>query len=45
MYLVSKRWLRVYKEYVFYGDVKRNNKPSIPEEEGKHVHPGPITND
>ena len=42
MYLISKTWLRRYKEYILMADVKRNNKPHIPE---VHTHPGPITND
>jgi hypothetical protein len=41
-YLVSKAWLKRYKEYILHHDVKRNNKPHIPE---KHTHPGPIKND
>jgi hypothetical protein len=46
LYLISKRWLKAYKEYIFYDDVKRNNKPHLPEEEGKQlVHPGAISND
>jgi acyl carrier protein phosphodiesterase len=42
MYLISKAWLKRYKEYILMADVKRNNKPHIPE---NHVHPGAITND
>ena len=42
VYLLSKNWLRKYKEYVLYSDVKRNNKPTQPEVD---KHPGPITND
>lgn len=42
MYLLSKKWLRKYKDYVLYSDVKRNNKPLQPE---KDNHPGPISND
>jgi len=41
MYLVSKTWLKKYKQYILLADVKRNNKPHLPE---RHVHPGPITN-
>ena len=41
MYLVSKTWLKNYKEYILMADVKRNNKPHLPE---NHVHPGPMTN-
>lgn len=42
MYLVSKAWLRKYKDYILLPDVKRNNKPHIPE---NHTHPGPMTNE
>lgn len=42
MYLVTKRWLKAYKEYVLYSEVKRNNKPAAPEVD---KHPGTITND
>ena len=42
MYLISKTWLKRYKEYILMADVKRNNKPHIPE---VHTHPGPISND
>lgn len=42
MYVLSKTWLRRYKEYILMQDVKRNNKPHIPD---AHVHPGPISND
>lgn len=46
LYLISKRWLKAYKEYIFYNDVKRNNKPHMPDEDGNQlVHPGHITND
>ena len=41
-YLISKQWLKEYKDYVFYGDVKRNNKPVAPNE---NKHPGHIRND
>jgi hypothetical protein len=44
LFLVSKTWLKAYKEYIFYDDVKRNNKPHMPEN-GQLIHPGPITND
>ena len=27
MYLVSKAWLRRYKDYILHTDIKRNNKP------------------
>jgi hypothetical protein len=40
-YLVSKTWLKKYKQYIFYSDVKRHNKPVAPAEDR---HPGPITN-
>lgn len=42
MYLISKTWLRRYKDYILMADVKRNNKPHIPQ---VHTHPGPISND
>jgi hypothetical protein len=41
-YLLSKLWLKKYKTYIFYKDVKKNNKPVSTEED---LHPGPITND
>jgi len=34
MYLLSKKWLKEYKEYIFYSDVKRNNKPHLPTDGG-----------
>lgn len=40
-FLLSKTWIKKYKEYIFYNDVKRNNKPTAPTEDH---HPGPITN-
>lgn len=40
-FLVTKTWLKKYKEYILYSDVKRNNKPPVPTED---KHPGPITN-
>jgi len=42
MYLLSKAWIKCYKSYILYADVKRNNKPSIPE---GHALPGPINNE
>lgn len=45
LFLVSKRWLAAYKQYIFYDDVKRNNKPHMPEDGSQPVHPGHITND
>ena len=42
MYLLSKEWLRRYKTYILYSDVKRNNKPVLPD---TIAHPGPISND
>lgn len=41
-YLLSKKWMNAYKEYIMYAEVKRNNKPSPPEED---KHPGPMEND
>lgn len=41
-YIVSKQWLKKYKEYILYTDVKRNNKPA---EQTVDKHPGPMTND
>ena len=43
MYLLSKTWLKAYKEYICYADVKKNNKPSG-EAVGEN-HPGKIHND
>lgn len=43
MYLVSKIWLKKYKDYILYSDVKKNNKPSDDQEFGSNP-PGPITN-
>ncbi len=40
-YLLSKEWLKAYKTYILYNDVKRNNKPQ-PQEVNNH--PGPINN-
>jgi hypothetical protein len=41
-YVLSKIWLKKYKEYIFYKDVKRHNKPEMPEESR---HPGQISNE
>jgi hypothetical protein len=41
-YLISKEWLKKYKQYVFYSEVKRHNKPTKTSDE---FHPGPISND
>jgi DUSP domain len=41
VFILSKTWLKKYKEYVFYSDVKRHNKPQMPE---STRHPGPISN-
>jgi hypothetical protein len=40
-FLVSKNWLKAYKKYILYEDVKRNNKPQPPT---RNLHPGPISN-
>ena len=45
LYLLSKKWLTAYKNYIFYDAVKRNNKPQMPENEEEIKHPGHITND
>jgi|LauGreDrversion4_2_1035121.scaffolds.fasta_scaffold94670_3 hypothetical protein len=29
VYLISKNWLKVYKQSIFYAEVKRNNKPNV----------------
>lgn len=42
MYLLSKEWFKSYKTYILYSDMKRNNKPVMPE---TIVHPGHIKND
>ena len=44
---MSKAWMKKYKEYVFYSDVKRHNKPQMSDEtpDGENTrHPGPISN-
>lgn len=41
-YLIGKKWWKNYKQYVFYREVKSNNKPVQPAED---QHPGPINND
>jgi hypothetical protein len=41
-YIISKEWLKKYKQYILYKEVKRNNKPAMPE---INLHPGMIDND
>lgn len=41
-YIISKEWLKRYKIYILYKEVKRNNKPAIPEQ---NIHPGVIDNE
>ena len=43
VFIVAKTWLKKYKEYIFYSDVKRHNKPQMHDEENTR-HPGPISN-
>lgn len=41
-FLLNKEWLKKYKLYILYKDIKRNNKPPAPE---VNIHPGPIDNE
>lgn len=41
VFIITKVWLKKYKEYVFYSDVKRHNKPQMHESDR---NPGPISN-
>jgi len=41
-YIIAKEWLKKYKLYILYKEVKRNNKPDRPE---VNIHPGIINND
>jgi hypothetical protein len=40
-YLISADWIRRYKKYIYYSDLKRN---VTPEENNNVEAPGPITN-
>ena len=41
-YIIAKEWLKKYKLYILHKDVKRNNKPTMPEH---NIHPGVIDNE
>lgn len=43
-YLVSRDWLKKYKEYILIKDVKRHKKPEVQETHFKEKHPGKMTN-
>ncbi len=45
MYMVSRKWLKEYKEYIFYEDIQKNNKPQEDQDGNKRKHPGKITNE
>ena len=44
-YLISKEWLKKYKEYILIQDVKRHKKPEIAEDHVAKLHPGRMTNE
>lgn len=43
-YLLSRKWLRRYKQFLFYNEIKNNMKPEPAEDHFQANHPGPITN-
>ena len=43
-YIVSKRWLKKYKEYLCLKEVKSRKKPEVSDDHIEQNHPGPISN-
>lgn len=43
-YLVSKKWIRKYKEYILYKDLKINRKPTLKDDHCSKTYPGEVSN-
>lgn len=43
-YLISKKWLMAYKNFISYRDVKKNQKPEFEIDHFEKNHPGEISN-
>ena len=44
-YIISKSWMRAYKKYISYKQIKQNQRPELEQNHIVDAHPGKISND